>query len=222
MEQRTPLTPRQQDFFDYLQRQLEQSGVTPSLRQAANDLAISHTAVASMLHTLQDKGWIKREGRYSRSLTLLGEQSVAPTHTTQNTARFIPIIGRVAAGLPLYAQQEWAGHICVDSSIYRGSNLFALRIQGDSMHKVGILNGDLAICEPRQFAENSEIVVALIDNEEATVKRFFYRGDHIELVPENDNYQPVCYGLGEVLIQGKVVGIHRGPEQMAVIEHKTA
>lgn len=213
MEHRAPLTPKQQHFFNYLQRQLEQSGVTPSLRQAASDLNISHTAVASMLHTLQDKGWIKREGRYSRSLTLIG--NTAAETAPPATGRLVPVIGRVAAGLPLYAQQEWAGHICVDHTIYRGDNLFALRIQGDSMQKVGILNGDLALCEPRQFAENGEIVVALIHNEEATVKRFYYRGDHIELVPENDRYQPVSYGLGEVLIQGKVIGIHRGPEQMA-------
>ena len=211
MTQQHPLTSKQQQFLDYLQQQLDHSGHTPSLRQAASDLQVSHTAVASMLQTLQEKGWIKREGRYSRSLTLL-------TGTVENEhslSRLIPIIGRVAAGMPLYAQQEWAGHVCVDKTIYRGDNLFALHVQGDSMEKVGILDGDLAICEPRQFAENGEIVVALIGNEEATIKRFFYRGDHIELVPENDKYKPMRYGLGTVLIQGLLVGIHRGPEQMA-------
>ena len=85
------------------------------------------------------------------------------------------------------------------------------------MHNAGILDGDLAICEPRQFAANGEIVVALINNEEATVKRFFYRDDRIELKPENDNYPVMVYGLGEVLIQGKVIGIQRGPEQMAAL-----
>ena len=94
---------------------------------------------------------------------------------------------------------------------------YFLRVQGDSMRDAGILEGDLAICEPRQFAANGEIVVALVGGEEATVKRFFYRGDHIELRPENDRHPVQTYTLGEVLIQGKVIGIQRGPEQMAAL-----
>ncbi|MBV5317818.1 MAG: repressor LexA [Desulfobulbaceae bacterium] len=208
------LTPRQREFFEYLQHRINHGEGAPSLRTAAEDLTISHTAVASLLQALQAKGWIRREGRYSRNLTLLA--TVAPEIAATN-GRTVPIIGRVAAGLPLYAQQEWAGTILVDPAIYRGEQLFALRVQGDSMKDIGILEGDLAICEPRQFAANGEIVVALINNEEATVKRFFYRGDHIELKPENDRYPLMTYGLGEVLIQGKVVGIQRGPEQMAAL-----
>ena len=80
------------------------------------------------------------------------------------------------------------------------------------MKDAGILNGDLAICEPRQYARNGEIVVALIKAEEATVKRFFLRKDHIELRPENANYSSMRYDFGDVLIQGKVIGIQRGPE----------
>ena len=74
-----------------------------------------------------------------------------------------------------------------------------------------IVNGDLAVCEPRQYAENGEIVVALVHQEEATVKRFFRRSDHIELRPENPAFEPMCYGFDEVLVQGKVVGVVRGP-----------
>jgi repressor LexA len=207
------LTARQQDFFNYLQSRINSGGSTPSLRRAAEDLGISHTAVASLLQSLQEKGWIRREGRYSRSVALLGQEPAEEALS----GRAVPIIGRVAAGLPLYAQQEWAGSMLVDGSVFRGEHLFALRIQGDSMHNAGILEGDLAICEPRQFAVNGEIVVALINNEEATVKRFFYRDDHIELKPENDKYPVMTYGLGEVLIQGKVIGIQRGPEQMAAL-----
>ena len=123
-------------------------------------------------------------------------------------------MGRIAAGLPLYAQQEWNGTLVVDTDVYRGANLFALRVQGDSMIEAGILDGDLVICEPRQFARNGEIVVALINNEEATVKRFFLHEDRMELRPENKRYTPVFYGFGEVLIQGKVVGLERGPDQV--------
>jgi len=126
--------------------------------------------------------------------------------------RAIPIIGRVTAGLPMYAQTEWNGTTVLDASVYRGQNLFALRVKGDSMKDVGILNGDLAICEPRQYAQNGDIIVALINNEEATVKRFFLHDDHIELRPENTGFMSVYYGFGDVLIQGKVIGIQRGPE----------
>ena len=208
--QRQPLTRRQREFFDYLRSRMEAGQDAPSLRAAAEDLGVSHTAVAGLLQTLQDKGWLRREGRYSRSLVLLDPGTPDP-----GGVRAVPIIGRVAAGLPLYAQQEWAGSVLVDSTVFRGDNLFALRVQGDSMRDAGILEGDLAICEPRQFATNGEIVVALVGGEEATVKRFFYRGDHIELRPENDRHPVQTYTLGEVLIQGKVIGIQRGPEQMA-------
>ena len=210
--QRQPLTRRQREFFDYLRSRMEAGQDAPSLRAAAEDLGVSHTAVAGLLQTLQDKGWLRREGRYSRSLVLLDPGTPDP-----GGVRAVPIIGRVAAGLPLYAQQEWAGSVLVDSAVFRGDNLFALRVQGDSMRGAGILEGDLAICEPRQFATNGEIVVALIGGEEATVKRFFYRGDHIELRPENDRHPVQTYTLGEVLIQGKVIGIQRGPEQMAAL-----
>jgi repressor LexA len=213
LQQQLELTPRQRQFFDYLRNRIQGSEGAPSLREAAEDLGISHTAVASLLHTLQEKGVIRRDGRYSRKIILQGEELLEKPPS----GRSIPIIGRVAAGLPLYAQQEWAGSVLVDESVFRGEHLFALRVQGDSMKNVGILDGDLAVCEPRQFAANGEIVVALINSEEATVKRFFYLGDRIELRPENNNYPVMTYGLGEVLIQGKVIGIQRGPEQMATL-----
>jgi repressor LexA len=122
----------------------------------------------------------------------------------------VPVIGRIAAGLPLYAQQEWDGSVVVDGALYPGTNLFALRVKGDSMQDAAIIDGDIVICEPRQYAENGEIVVALVNEEEATVKRFFHRRDHIELRPENRAYRPIICRFDEVLIQGKVVGLVRG------------
>jgi len=207
-----PLTEKQQRVFEYLKDRIGDTGRAPSLRQAAADLGVSHTAVAELLRVLEHKGWLQRQGRYSRIIRLTPKD---PENDRKiSAARRVPIVGRVAAGLPLYAQQEWAGDIVVDGRIYRGDNLFALRVQGDSMQDAGILHNDLAICEPRQFAENGEIVVALIDGDDATVKRFFYQGDHIELRPENKKYSPMRYGLGQVLIQGRVIGLQRGPEQM--------
>lgn len=197
--------------MDYLRRCIAADGQTPSLRRAAADLAVSHAAVAQTLKALEEKGHVKREGRYSRTIHLLNR--VRKTAGLQRWTE-VPVIGRITAGLPMYAQQEWDGSIVVDAAVFRGQNLFALRVRGDSMKAAGILDGDLAICEPRQYAENSEIVVALINGEEATVKRFFRRSAHIELRPENPAYAPMRYGFGEVLVQGKVIGIQRGPEGM--------
>jgi len=205
------LTPRQKEFFQYLQQCKKNYDSIPSLRRMALELGVSHSAVADLLQTLQAKGWIRREGRYSRNITLLKKEIGPPL---PEDGRFVPIIGQVAAGIPLYAQQESAGEILVDGRIYRGEQLFALRVSGDSMRDAGILEGDLAICEPRQFASNGEIVVALI-GDEATVKRFYYLGDAIELRPENEQFSSMRYDLGEVLIQGKVIGIQRGPEEMS-------
>jgi len=209
-----PLTEKQQRLLDYFQGVIAEEGAPPSLRRAASDLSVSHAAVAQGLKTLEEKGYVKREGRYSRSVFLLNR--VQETAALQRWCE-VPIIGRVAAGLPMYAQQDWDGTIVLDVAVYRGRNLFALRIKGDSMKGAGLLDGDLAICEPRQYAQNREIVVALIREEEATVKRFFLHSDHIELRPENSEFAPIRYGFDEVMVQGKVVGIHRGPEVMAGI-----
>jgi len=207
------LPPKQQRLLDYLHDRVRRDGAVPSLREAAADLGVSHAAVAQGVRTLEEKGYVRREGRYSRNLYLLNPMREA---VAAQRWREVPVVGRITAGLPIYAQQEWDGSLVLDAALFRGANLFALRVQGDSMCDAGILDGDLAICEPRQYAQNGEIVVALIEAEEATVKRFYLHGDHIELRPANDRYRPVRYGFEQVLVQGKVVGIQRGP---AGIDH---
>jgi len=203
------LTAKQQRFLSYLEARITRTGKAPSLRQAATDMGVSHAAISQLIRALEGKGMIKRDGRYSRTIYLLNR-----ARETSGIMRWqeVPVIGNIAAGLPLYAQQEWAGSVVVDAAIYHGSNLFALKVTGDSMKGAAILDGDLVICEPRQFAEDGEIIVALIHLEEATVKRFFRRKKHIELRPENPAYKPVRYAFNEVLVQGKVVGVQRGPE----------
>ena len=204
------LTPKQINFLKYLKKKIERKRGTPSLREAASDLNISHTAVAQFIRILESKGFLKRDGRYGRTIHLLAPD--LKKTTTGKRWRQIPIIGKIAAGLPLYAQQEWDSTVIVDANMFRFDQLFALRVRGDSMKNAGILQGDLVICEPRQFANDGEIVVALINGDEATVKRFFLKKHHIELRPENEAYPVMEYGFGEVLIQGKVIGVQRGPE----------
>jgi repressor LexA len=204
---RDNLTEKQKAFFDYLEREIEKTGAAPSLRMAASELGISHAAVAQMLKMLEEKGYIKREGRYSRTIHILNQMGEVSGF---NRLVEVPVIGQITAGLPMYAQQEWDGSVLVDSKIYRGDNLFALRVKGESMKDAGIFDRDLAICEPRQYAQNNEIVAALIKNEEATIKRFFLHKDHIELKPENSDFSTQRYEFKEILIQGKLVGIVRG------------
>ena len=200
------LTPTQQRLLDYLRRKIAADGRVPSLREAASDLAVSHAAVARTLRVLESKGLLKREGRYGRTVYLLNR---AREVSALQRGRDVPIVGRIAAGMPMYAQADWDGSITVDAEVFRGQNLFALKVRGDSMKGAGILDGDLVICEPRQYAQNGEIVVALIHGEEATVKRFFRRADHIELHPENPTHALRRYGFGEILVQGKIVGLVR-------------
>jgi repressor LexA len=202
------LTAKQELFLAYLQKQVERTGVAPSLRKAAADLKISHTSVAQFVHILEKKGFLKRDGHYSRDIYLLDKRGF---EAAPQRCREVPIIGRISAGLPLYAQHEWDGTVVVDRDMFRGRNLFALRVKGNSMRNAGMLSDDIVICEPRQYAQDGEIVVALIHDDEATVKRFFLRKDHIELRPENRRFKIQRYAFGEVSIQGKIIGLFRGP-----------
>jgi repressor LexA len=201
------LTDKQQQFFDYLTKRLDGEGRVPTLRQAAADLGVSHTAVAQLMSQLEKRGVLARQGRYGRTIRLYPDSQ---EQRSPRPGRELPIIGQVTAGLPMYAQQEWAGTVLVDPVIFAGDTLFCLRIKGRSMQDAGILDGDLVVCEPRQYAENGEIVAVLLRGEEATVKRFFLYADHIELRPANDAFPVMCYPFGDVLVQGKVVGVIRG------------
>ncbi len=200
------MTKKQQQFFDYLQVYLEQEGRAPSLRQAAEDLGVSHNAVAQLINQLERKKLIEREGRYSRSIRILPQQTETDASLR---VRELPVVGQITAGLPMYAQQEWDGSVMVDRALFPENNLFCLRIQGESMQDAGILDGDLVVCEPRQYAENGEIVAVLIQGEEATVKRFFLGNGYIELRPENEKFKAIRYPFSDILVQGKVAGVIR-------------
>lgn len=206
------LTDRQQRFYDYLAEKIAVDGRAPSLREAAVDIGVSHNAIAQLIGQLEKKGLLERQGHYSRSIRLLPEDQ--QSEELESHGRALPIIGQVTAGLPMYAQQEWNGTVVVDSQLFSGDNLFCLRVKGDSMQNAGILDGDLVICEPRQYAENGEVVAVLIHGEEATVKRFFLHADHIEMRPENDAYPVMRYQFSELLVQGKVIGVIRGENSL--------
>lgn len=200
------LTEKQQYFFDYLEKKITRNGKAPSLREAAAEFGVSHTAVSQLLNQLERKGAIARDGHYSRTIRLRNNETDSQP---RSNARELPIIGQITAGLPMYAQQEWTGTVVVDGQLFKGENLFCLQIKGQSMRDAGILDGDYVICEPRQYAENGEIIAALIHGEEATVKRFQLNEDHIELIPENSDFSPTFYQFSELMVQGKVIGVVR-------------
>ncbi len=203
------LSPVQKKIYLYFETMIRRHGSMPTLRKAAEDNGVSHAAIAQTVRVLEKKGYVSRDGRYGRQIRLLKKSGTVGED--QGGVR-VPVVGTIAAGLPLYAQQEWGGSLVLDPSLFRGGPLFALKVNGQSMKDAGILDGDFVVCEPRQYAENGEIVAALIHHEEATVKRFFLKEDGIELRPENPEFSAATYGFGEVLVQGKVVGLVRGPE----------
>ena len=203
-------TPKQQRALEYFEQEIRKNGKSPSLRQAAADLKISHSAVAQFIQALESKGFLRRSGRYGRTIELMKQDRMP---LSDDNWRKVPIVGKINAGLPLFAQQEWDGAVIVDGDLYGAGNLFGLRVNGDSMKNAGILDMDVVICEPRQYAQDGEIIVALINNEEATVKLIFLKKNHIELRPENKAFKTLKYGFGEVMIQGKVVGVQRGPDR---------
>ena len=201
------LTKKQKKILLYIIEYKQEHQETPTLRQCAADMGVTHAAIAQLIKTLEQKGAIKRHGKYGRSISV--NKEIVNKYQRRFNAVNVPVIGGIIASLPLYAQQSWAGSICVDAEQFQGENLFALTIKGDSMKDAAILDGDLVVCKPRQFADNGEIIVALIHNEEPTVKRFFRKKNTIELRPENENYESIFYGFDDVLIQGSVVGVIR-------------
>ena len=138
------LTEKQEFFLEYLKDRVAADGRAPSLREAADDMGVSHTAVAQMLQQLERKGVLEREGHYSRTIRFRSDER---TSGKRGRSRELPVIGQITAGLPMYAQQEWDGTVVVDGNRFTGDNLFCLRIQGNSMQDAGILNGDLVICD---------------------------------------------------------------------------
>jgi repressor LexA len=198
----TELTARQRQVLELVERSVEGRGYPPSLRELASSLRLSGTrAVEKHLAALERKGRLKR-GHGSRALEL----------TDRPSGRSIPIVGRVAAGAPILAEENREGSLTLDSTLARWPGCFLLRVKGESMRLAGILDGDLVLVKPQASAENGEIVVARLDDE-ATVKRFFKKKDGtLELQPENPAFAPISVGPEQSFgVLGKVVGVLRLP-----------
>ena len=202
------LTARQREIFEYIKKSVIEVGRPPSLREIGEKFSINSTnGVRSALEALERKGFIRRNRYLSRGIEIIKE---APEHLNEEQLRTVPIVGRVAAGMPLWAEQNIEGNFYVDRTFVTGEQIFALRVNGDSMKDAGIFDGDFVLVRRQQTAQKSDIVVAQIDNE-ATVKRFYPERKRIRLQPENPDFGPIIVEKDTpgFSIAGKVVGLLR-------------
>ncbi|PJA95348.1 MAG: transcriptional repressor LexA [Ignavibacteriales bacterium CG_4_9_14_3_um_filter_34_10] len=202
------LTDRQKEILDFIKEYLGFNGYPPTLREIAKQFNIASTfGIKRHLDALQKKGYLSVESFASRAISLTEN----PTEKNQqNNSVEIPVVGRVAAGYPLMSEENIEGSISIQSGLLKNkSEIFGLKVKGESMKNAGIFEGDIIIVNQQKDAVNGDIVVALLDNE-ATVKRFSNKNNQITLMPENENYNPIeVNNSDEFSIIGKVMGVFR-------------
>ena len=200
------LSKRQEMIYDFIKSEVDEKGYPPSVREIAKAVGLaSSSTVHGHLERIEGKGFIRRDPTKPRAIEIIDLES---NDINKDQARYAPLIGKVTAGLPITAVENIEEYIPVPSSSANESdNLFVLVIEGDSMINAGIFDGDKVIVKQQTTANNGEIVVAMTEEEEATVKRFYKEKDHFRLQPENDSLEPII--LNNVSILGKVIGLFR-------------
>ncbi|WP_100010879.1 transcriptional repressor LexA [Lentibacillus sediminis] len=203
----TKLSKRQQMILDFIKDQVKKKGYPPSVREIAEAVGLaSSSTVHGHLARLESKGHIRRDPTKPRAIEIL--DTSPDSHIPREEARYAPVIGKVTAGLPITAVENIEEFVPLpNSSASPDDNLFVLVIEGESMIEAGILDGDMVIVKQQTTAQNGEIVVAMTDEDEATVKRFFKEKDHFRLQPENATMEPLIYE--NVTILGRVIGLYR-------------
>jgi repressor LexA len=200
------LTPRQLKILSVIKTAVEDQGYPPSMREIGLAAGLSSTAsVTYQLQILEEKGWIRRDASRGRAIeiTLPGQDGEA---APQDKTRLIPLVGRIAAGNPILAEQEVEEVLPLPESIVGKGDLFLLQVKGDSMVDLAICDGDFVVIRSQKDAQKGEIVAAMIDGE-ATVKTWSKKDGHYWLLPANDNYAPIP--ADEAVILGKVTAVLR-------------
>jgi repressor LexA len=197
------LTKRQRDVLDFIVEMIQKKGFPPTIREIGNRFKISSTnGVRAILSALTQKGYIRRKPLVSRGIELL----------TQSRASFVavPLLGRIAAGLPILAVENVEGSIAVDRSFLPGGDIFSLEVVGDSMKDSGIFDGDYVLAKMQPTADKGDIVVAVI-GEEATVKKYFPEKNRVKLKPANPVFEAIIVDKKspDFRIAGKVIGLLR-------------
>lgn len=196
------LTERQADILEYLKNRIK-GGQPPSLREIMTKFKFKGIRAAEdHLKALQEKGYIKKIKGMARSIEVLGLKKI--------DAIELPVLGRIAAGSPILAEENMEGTIAVDRSWVKNENSFILKVKGESMISAGIHDGDYAIVKQEYTAENNDIVAVMLDDE-VTLKRFFKRDSRIILKPENPSMKPITIKQGDIRVRiiGKLVGVYR-------------
>ncbi|HHW38968.1 MAG TPA: transcriptional repressor LexA [Bacillales bacterium] len=203
----TKISKRQQDILEFIKQQVSDKGYPPSVREIGEAVGLaSSSTVHGHLARLEKKGYIRRDPTKPRAIEILihDDTNLIPKGETIN----IPIIGKVTAGIPITAIENIEDYIPLPEKLVpHDGNLFILVIDGESMIEAGIFNGDLVIVRQQHTANNGEIIVAMTEENEATVKRFFKEKDFIRLQPENSSMDPII--VRHVTILGKVIGLYR-------------
>ncbi|AKP47238.1 MULTISPECIES: transcriptional repressor LexA [Bacillus] len=202
----TKLSKRQQEILDFIKNEVKTKGYPPSVREIGEAVGLaSSSTVHGHLARLEKKGLIRRDPTKPRAIEILdAEDDIIPRQNVIN----VPIVGKVTAGIPITAIENIEEYFPLPERLAPSDEqIFMLEVMGDSMIEAGILDGDYVIVRQQQSALNGEIVVAMTDENEATVKRFFKEKDYIRLQPENSSMEPII--LRDVKILGKVIGIYR-------------
>jgi len=205
------LTPRQRQIWDFLVDYGDRHGYPPTVREIGEAVGLaSPSTVHAHLANLERAGLLRRDPTKPRALELIGRERSGASRPTPET-HVLPLVGQIAAGGPMLAEEAIEGYLGVPEPLARGGDEFILRIKGDSMVNAGILDGDYVVVRKQQDAQNGDVVVALAGSDEAadeaTVKRFFREGNGVRLQPENDALEPIY--APHVQILGKVIGVFR-------------
>ncbi|MEA2307565.1 MAG: repressor LexA [Solirubrobacteraceae bacterium] len=203
------LTKRQQEIFDFIKRYSGQHGYPPTVRDIGKAVGLaSSSTVHAHLANLEKLGLLRRDPSKPRAIELLDRAVESAVENVRSlvTGPGLPVVGQVAAGQPILAEENIEEYVQVPPAAGGADGEYVLRVRGESMVNAGILEGDYVVVRPQETATDGDIVVALV-GEEATVKRFFREPDHIRLQPENTTMEPIR--TREVQIMGRVVGLFR-------------
>ena len=219
------LTPKQQELLSFIHDRLEEGGVSPSFEEMKDALDLrSKSGIHRLINALEERGFIRRLPNRARALEVLklpdamhrapvpsvalAAKAAAPIPIAANDVLEIPLHGRIAAGVPIEAM-EGQTMLSVPAALLGSGDHYALEVSGDSMVEAGILDGDFALIQRTDVAREGQIVVALIDDNEATLKYFRRDGARVRLDPANPAYEPQVYDPRQVRIQGKLTGLLR-------------
>jgi repressor LexA len=202
------ITRRQRQVYDYISRFVTEKGYSPSFEEIGDGLGLSSLAtVHKHISNLEKKGLLTRDYNKSRSIDLLPPKGRLKQAMSVNTGIVLPLVGRIAAGQPIEAVENPETISLAD--FVRSKEVFVLEVRGESMQDEHILDGDYVLVEKTKVAHNGDIVVALVDGSDATLKRFYREDDNIRLQPSNVNMQPIIVPAASVAIQGRVIGVLR-------------